>query len=91
MDPKRLDAVPWAPYCIRHQKLLDAASRPHPNALNPNENRSWLPAVPRVRALVRRFAELPRRLSSGEDDEFVLYRGRTHEARPTSILLLGPV
>jgi DnaK suppressor protein len=64
IDPKRLDAVPWAPYCIRHQKLLDAASRPHPNALNPNENRPWLPAVPRVRALVRRFAELPRRLSS---------------------------
>ena len=26
IDPKRLDAVPWAPYCIRHQKLLDAAS-----------------------------------------------------------------
>jgi RNA polymerase-binding transcription factor DksA len=64
IDPKRLDAVPWAPYCTRHQKLLDAASRPHPNALNPNENRPWLPAVPRVRALVRRFAELPRRLSS---------------------------
>jgi len=28
IDPKRLDAVPWAPYCIRHQKLLEAASRP---------------------------------------------------------------
>jgi hypothetical protein len=26
-----------------------------------------------------------------EDDEFILYDGRTDEARPTSILLLGPV
>ncbi|HEY3384022.1 MAG TPA: TraR/DksA C4-type zinc finger protein [Vicinamibacterales bacterium] len=24
----RLDAVPWAAYCIRHQRLLEAASRP---------------------------------------------------------------
>jgi DnaK suppressor protein len=30
IDPKRLDAVPWAPYCIRHQKLLEAASKPKP-------------------------------------------------------------
>ena len=30
IDPKRLDAVPWAPYCIRHQKLFEAASRPKP-------------------------------------------------------------
>ncbi len=30
IDPKRLDAVPWTPYCIRHQKLLVAASRPKP-------------------------------------------------------------
>jgi len=30
IDPKRLDAVPWAPYCTRHQKLLEAASRPKP-------------------------------------------------------------
>ena len=30
IDPKRLDAVPWAPYCIRHQKRLEAASRPKP-------------------------------------------------------------
>lgn len=37
IDPKRLDALPWVPYCIGHQKSLDAASRPHPNALNPNE------------------------------------------------------
>ena len=28
IDPRRLEAVPWAPYCIRHQKLLEAASRP---------------------------------------------------------------
>ena len=30
IDPRRLEAVPWAPYCIRHQKLLEAASRPKP-------------------------------------------------------------
>ena len=30
IDPKRLDAVPWAPYCIKHQRLLEAASRPKP-------------------------------------------------------------
>src|SRR5262245_1302812 len=30
IDAKRLDAVPWAPYCTRHQKLLEAASRPKP-------------------------------------------------------------
>jgi RNA polymerase-binding transcription factor len=30
IDPKRLDALPWARYCIRHQKLLEAASRPKP-------------------------------------------------------------
>ena len=30
IDPKRLDAVPWAPYCVRHQKLLEAASKPKP-------------------------------------------------------------
>jgi RNA polymerase-binding transcription factor len=30
IEPKRLDAVPWAPYCMRHQKLLEAASRPKP-------------------------------------------------------------
>jgi DnaK suppressor protein len=28
IDPKRLDAVPWARYCARHQSLLEAASRP---------------------------------------------------------------
>ncbi|HKB11329.1 MAG TPA: TraR/DksA family transcriptional regulator [Vicinamibacterales bacterium] len=30
IEPKRLEAVPWAPYCIRHQKLLEAAARPKP-------------------------------------------------------------
>jgi RNA polymerase-binding transcription factor len=25
--PKRLEAVPWTPYCLKHQKLLEAASR----------------------------------------------------------------
>ncbi len=30
IETKRLDAVPWAPYCIKHQKLLEAASRPKP-------------------------------------------------------------
>src|SRR5262245_11326787 len=28
IDPKRLDAVPWTPYCAKHQRLLEAASRP---------------------------------------------------------------
>jgi RNA polymerase-binding transcription factor DksA len=28
IDPKRLEHVPWTPYCIKHQKLLEAASRP---------------------------------------------------------------
>jgi len=30
IDPKRLGAVPWTPYCAKHQKLLEAASRPKP-------------------------------------------------------------
>ena len=30
IETKRLDAVPWAQYCIRHQKLFEAASRPKP-------------------------------------------------------------
>lgn len=30
IDPKRLDAMPWAPYCVRHQKVLEAASKPKP-------------------------------------------------------------
>ena len=28
IEPKRLDAVPWTPYCLKHQKRLEAASRP---------------------------------------------------------------
>lgn len=27
IEAKRLDAVPWARYCIKHQRLLEAASR----------------------------------------------------------------
>ena len=30
IEPQRLDAIPWAPYCVRHQKLLEAGSRPKP-------------------------------------------------------------
>ena len=30
IEANRLDAVPWAPYCIRHQKLLEAGTRPKP-------------------------------------------------------------
>lgn len=30
IEAARLDAVPWAPYCLKHQKLLEAASRPKP-------------------------------------------------------------
>ena len=30
IEPKRLDAIPWAPYCVRHQKLLEATSQPKP-------------------------------------------------------------
>src|SRR5713226_7039093 len=25
IEPKRLDAVPWTPYCLKHQRLLEAA------------------------------------------------------------------
>jgi len=28
IESKRLEAVPWTPYCLKHQKLLEAASRP---------------------------------------------------------------
>jgi DnaK suppressor protein len=28
IEPKRLEAVPWTPHCLKHQKLLEAASRP---------------------------------------------------------------
>jgi len=27
---KRLDAVPWAAYCIKHQRLMEASTRPAP-------------------------------------------------------------
>lgn len=27
IEPKRLDAVPWTPYCLKHQTLLEAAGR----------------------------------------------------------------
>ncbi len=27
IEAKRLEAVPWTPYCLEHQTLLDAASR----------------------------------------------------------------
>lgn len=30
IESQRLDAIPWAPYCVRHQKLLEAGSRPKP-------------------------------------------------------------
>jgi len=30
IETKRLDAVPWAPYCIKHQRLMEAASKPKP-------------------------------------------------------------
>jgi DnaK suppressor protein len=26
IEPKRLDAVPWTPYCVKHQQSLEAAS-----------------------------------------------------------------
>ena len=28
IEAKRLEAVPWTPYCLKHQTLLEAASRP---------------------------------------------------------------
>lgn len=28
IEAKRLDAMPWTPYCLRHQSLLEAAGRP---------------------------------------------------------------
>ena len=27
IEEKRLDAVPWAPYCLKHQALIEAAGR----------------------------------------------------------------
>ena len=31
IDPKRLDAVPWTPYCVKHQTLREGGSRPGPS------------------------------------------------------------
>jgi DnaK suppressor protein len=28
IEAKRLDAVPWAAYCLKHQRLIEAAARP---------------------------------------------------------------
>jgi RNA polymerase-binding transcription factor len=28
IEPKRLEAVPWTPYCLKQQRLLEAASQP---------------------------------------------------------------
>lgn len=28
IEQKRLEAVPWTPYCLKHQKLLEAGSGP---------------------------------------------------------------
>jgi len=30
IEAKRLDAVPWAPYCAKHQQQLEASSRSKP-------------------------------------------------------------
>jgi DnaK suppressor protein len=28
IEPKRLDAIPWTPYCLKHQTALEAAAQP---------------------------------------------------------------
>lgn len=33
IETKRLDAVPWAAYCIKHQTLQETAARPKPPTL----------------------------------------------------------
>jgi DnaK suppressor protein len=30
IEEKRLDAIPWTPYCLEHQKLLERTARPKP-------------------------------------------------------------
>jgi DnaK suppressor protein len=30
IERERLDAIPWTPYCVRHQRLLEASSRTKP-------------------------------------------------------------
>lgn len=46
IDPKRLDAVPWASCCLRHRKLLEAASKPKPTLWCPRD----VMATPRLRS-----------------------------------------
>ena len=29
IDPRRLDAIPWTAYCLKHQELLEQAEPPH--------------------------------------------------------------
>jgi len=31
IEPKRLEAVPWTPYCLKHQKLIEEPFRPKPS------------------------------------------------------------
>jgi DnaK suppressor protein len=33
IEPKRLEAVPWTAYCLKHQQLLEAAARPRTPSL----------------------------------------------------------
>jgi DnaK suppressor protein len=30
IEPKRLQAIPWTPYCAKHQNMREAASKPRP-------------------------------------------------------------
>jgi RNA polymerase-binding transcription factor len=30
IDPRRLDAMPWTPYCLRHQTLRESGAPPTP-------------------------------------------------------------
>ena len=30
IEPKRLEAMPWTPYCLKHQNLLESGSKPKP-------------------------------------------------------------
>ena len=30
IDTKRLEAIPWTPYCLKHQELLKAGPSPRP-------------------------------------------------------------
>lgn len=33
IEPTRLEAMPWTPYCLTHQRLLEAAAEPSPPTL----------------------------------------------------------